>query len=69
MTFTFKQKEIGRYAVAIEQEKFESCFHVRAYESYGEYCHRIKDNIYGDEKDANRRFNYLVRLYTKEMEA
>ena len=69
MTFTFKSKEIGRYFVAIEQEKFEGCFRVRAYESWGDYCRRIKDNVYSDEKKANRRFNYLVRLYTKESEA
>ena len=66
MTFTYKETKIDRYCVSIEQEKFESCFYVRAYEERGSQYYRIKENCYGTEKEANKRFNYLVRLYKKE---
>jgi len=69
MTFTYKSERVGEYKVAIEQEKFENCFIVRAYQSINECeCRQIKENYYGDEKSAEARLKRLVRQFKKEVE-
>lgn len=67
MTFTYKTETVGRFCVAIEQEKFENSFHVRAYEELGDWSYKRKDTVYNDEKKATARFNKLVRDYRKEI--
>lgn len=67
MTFTYKSQQVGRFYISIEQEKFESVLHVRAYEEVGDWSYKRKDTVYGDEKKAMARFNKLVRDYGKEI--
>lgn len=67
MTFTYKTETVGRFSVAIEQEKFENTFHVRAYEDLGGCWYKRKDTVYSDEKKAQARLSKLVREYRKEI--
>ena len=67
MTFTYKSQQVGRFYIAIEQEKFETTLHVRAYEEVGDWEYKRNDTVYGDEKKAMARFNKLVRDYGKEI--
>ena len=67
MTFTYRSQQIGRFSVAIEQEKFENTFHVRAYEEIGDWGYLRKDTVYDDEGKANARFKRLVNFYRKEV--
>ena len=69
MTFTYKSERVGEYTVAIEQEKFENTFIVRAYEDINECeCRQIKENYYSTEKEAEARLKRLVRQFRKEIQ-
>ena len=69
MTFTYRSTTVGEYTIALEQEKFDTGFYVRAYESINEWeCRMINENYYCEEPKAAKRMKFLERKFRKELE-
>lgn len=62
MTVTIKATEVNGYYIEITQNKYSTAYEVSKSEMYGDgLCGHTESKIYGTLKQAQRRFNDLVK--------
>ena len=65
MTVTIKSENLKKHYIEICQEKYSSCYKVQVSEDRGGLYYLIDEKIYGTEKQANRRYNNMKKLYNR----
>lgn len=64
MTKIIKAAEIGHSIIAISQDKYSMCYIVTLNESEGYYFKQTSRRAYGTLKQAQARYNHLLRRIT-----
>ena len=65
MTVTIKSEHIGDHYIDVSQEKFSKAYKVGIYQNAGLYYIAQDERMYGTMKQANRRYNALLKQVTE----